>query len=119
MVADGSSTDTILARYPRSRQFDHSNSSMASPTGADASLAFESDQAATASSRKPLDVVRATKQPPPESAKSVWLRRFAIISFWAVVVLLGLPIWLKTTAIYRADLPLQVMSDWAEGKVVF
>jgi cytoskeletal protein RodZ len=64
-----------------------------------------------------LKAVPATKQPPPESKEGIWLRRLAILSFWAVVVFLGLPIWYKTTAIYRADLPLQQMSDWAEGHV--
>jgi phosphatidylinositol glycan class S len=101
------------------RQLDHADCSMASSNQIDASSTSKLDQTATPSSTEPLDAVRSTKQPPPESAESVWLRRFAIISFWAVVVLLGLPIWLKTTAIYRADLPLQVMSDWAEGKVGF
>ncbi|KAF1958843.1 hypothetical protein CC80DRAFT_514859 [Byssothecium circinans] len=56
------------------------------------------------------------RTPPPESSESLWLRRFVILSFWAVVVLLGFPVWWKTTAIYRADLPLQQMTDWAEGK---
>ncbi|KAA8614875.1 GPI transamidase component PIG-S [Pyrenophora tritici-repentis] len=52
-----------------------------------------------------------------QSKQSLLLRRLSIASFWAVVVFLGLPIWLKTTAIYRAELPLQEMTDWAEGKV--
>lgn len=56
-------------------------------------------------------------QPPPETQQSLWLRRAVIASFWAVVALLGLPIWLKTTAIYRADLPLQDMTAWADAKV--
>jgi hypothetical protein len=64
-----------------------------------------------------LDAVRPQKLPPPESRESIWLRRLAILSFWIVVVFFGLPIWLKTTAVYRAELPLQQMTDWAEGKV--
>jgi len=60
---------------------------------------------------------KAQSSPPPESHQSIWLRRAAIVSFWAVVVLLGLPVWWTTTAIYRAELPLQDMTDWAEGKV--
>lgn len=83
----------------------------------DASLASNVDSKTSPSPAKPLDAVRAEKQPPPESAESIWLRRLAILSFWAVVVCLGLPIWLRTTAIYRAELPLQQMTDWAEGKV--
>ncbi|KAF2275955.1 GPI transamidase component PIG-S [Westerdykella ornata] len=55
--------------------------------------------------------------PPPETKESVWLRRSVILSFWLVAVLLGLPVWWKTTAIYRAELPLQTMTDWADGKV--
>lgn len=56
------------------------------------------------------------KQPPPESPKSIKTRGLVILSFWAVVVLLGLPVWLWTTSIYRANLPLQKMLDWADGK---
>jgi phosphatidylinositol glycan class S len=86
---------------------------MASPDSADTALV---DKSAAPSSPTPLDAVRSQKLPPPESSESIWLRRSAILSFWAVVVFLGLPIWLKTTAIYRAELPLQEMTDWAEGK---
>ncbi|KAL5390943.1 hypothetical protein DPSP01_001440 [Paraphaeosphaeria sporulosa] len=57
------------------------------------------------------------KQPPPETKQSLWLRRAVIASFWAVVAFLGLPVWYKTTAIYRADLPLQDMTAWANGQV--
>ena len=53
----------------------------------------------------------------PEPPSVQWTRRWILLSFWAVVVLLGLPIWWKTTAIYRADLPLQDMTDWANGRV--
>ncbi|CAF9924508.1 GPI transamidase component [Imshaugia aleurites] len=59
----------------------------------------------------------APKQPPPESSKSIKTRGLVILSFWAVVVFLGLPVWLWTTSIYRASLPLQDMLDWADGKV--
>ncbi|KAI9779437.1 MAG: GPI transamidase component [Geoglossum umbratile] len=57
------------------------------------------------------------KQPPPESAESVRIRTAVVLSFWAVVVFLGLPTWWKTTAIYRAKLPLREMTEWADGKV--
>jgi hypothetical protein len=87
---------------------------MASPNSVDTGLV---DKPAAPSSPTPLDAVRSPKLPPPESSESIWLRRFAILSFWAVVLFLGLPIWLKTTAIYRAELPLQEMTEWAEGKV--
>src|SRR6186713_1347583 len=66
----------------------------------------------------PLDALRTPSYPPLETTESLWLRRYVILSFWAVVALLGVPVWWKTTAIYRADLPLPYMTDWADGKVV-
>jgi Phosphatidylinositol-glycan biosynthesis class S protein len=57
------------------------------------------------------------KEPPPESPESVRIRTAVVLSFWAVVIFLGLPIWWKTTAIYRAKLPLREMMEWADGKV--
>ncbi|KAF2022306.1 hypothetical protein BU24DRAFT_337714 [Aaosphaeria arxii CBS 175.79] len=59
----------------------------------------------------------STRQPPPETKESIWVRRLVVLSFWLVVLLLGLPVWWKTTAIYRAELPLQDMTDWADDKV--
>ncbi|KAK7415299.1 GPI transamidase component [Neonectria magnoliae] len=56
------------------------------------------------------------KLPPPEKLSDVRRRSFIVLSFWLVVVLLGLPIWWKTTTIYRANLPLDGMLEWAEGK---
>jgi phosphatidylinositol glycan class S len=87
---------------------------MASTTAADTPLA---GQPSSPPAKTPLDAIRSQKLPPPESTESIWLRRTVILSFWAVVIFLGLPIWLKTTAVYRAELPLQHMTDWAEGKV--
>jgi hypothetical protein len=87
---------------------------MASTQAPDAGSA---DLIIASSTDTPLDAVRSQKQPPPESRESIWLRRLAILSFWIVVVFFGLPIWLKTTAVYRAELPLQEMTNWAEGKV--
>src|SRR4051812_15296150 len=60
---------------------------------------------------------KTPKKPPPESAESVRIRTSVVFSFWAVVIFLGLPIWWKTTAIYRAKLPLGEMMEWADGKV--
>ncbi|KAH0537486.1 hypothetical protein FGG08_005704 [Glutinoglossum americanum] len=57
------------------------------------------------------------KQPPPESPESIRVRTAVVFSFWAVVIFLGLPIWWRTTAIYRAKLPLGDMMAWADGKV--
>jgi Phosphatidylinositol-glycan biosynthesis class S protein len=39
-----------------------------------------------------------------------------VASVWAVV-LLGLPLWWKTTAVYRAQLPFSQIDSWAERKV--
>ncbi|KAJ4384094.1 GPI transamidase component [Didymella sp. IMI 355093] len=87
---------------------------MASTNAADASPAAAPTKETSASTPQPPN---AQSGPPPESKEGIWLRRAAILSFWAVVVLLGLPVWWKTTAIYRAELPLQDMTDWAEGKI--
>jgi Phosphatidylinositol-glycan biosynthesis class S protein len=59
----------------------------------------------------------AKKQPPPETAEAIWLRSKIILSFWAVIVFLGLPVWWQTTSIYRARLPIQEMLDSGEGRV--
>ena len=62
-------------------------------------------------------VVDSKKQPPPESIQEVRTRGLIIISFWAIVIFLGLPTWWWTTSIPRARLPLQNMLAWADGKV--
>ncbi|PQE32652.1 phosphatidylinositol-glycan biosynthesis class S protein [Rutstroemia sp. NJR-2017a WRK4] len=67
----------------------------------------------------PADAVAAIqkkKEPPPETPASIRLRSLVILSFWSIVVLFGLPLWWKTTTIYRAPLPLDQMIDWAEGR---
>ncbi|PHH85874.1 hypothetical protein CDD83_11047 [Cordyceps sp. RAO-2017] len=68
----------------------------------------------------PADDATATvapqKQPPPEKPSETRRRTLVVLSFWLVVVALGLPIWWKTTTIYRANLPLDRMLQWAEGK---
>ena len=65
----------------------------------------------------PAAPVAAIKKPPRETSTEILQRRLVIVSFWAVVLLLGLPIWWKTTTVYRANLPLQLMADWADDKV--
>ena len=35
------------------------------------------------------------------------------------VIFLGIPLWWKTTNIYRAKLPLELMDEWSDGKVSF
>ncbi|KAK6949672.1 hypothetical protein Daesc_009756 [Daldinia eschscholtzii] len=56
------------------------------------------------------------KQPPPEKPEDIRRRSYIVASFWFIVLFLGLPIWWKTTTIYRADLPLSQMMDWADGR---
>jgi hypothetical protein len=70
-----------------------------------------------ASSGKVAHALNTQKQPPPETPAARWIRRIVVLSFLAVFLLLGLPVWYKTTSIYRADLPLGSMIDWSEGKV--
>lgn len=74
---------------------------------------------ATAAAANGEGEAKATKltPPPPEQPAHVFRRSLIIASFWLVVLCLGLPIWWKTTAIPRANLPLQQMMSWAEGKV--
>jgi phosphatidylinositol glycan class S len=62
------------------------------------------------------DTTSARKQPPPEKPSDIRRRTYVILSFWLIVLLLGLPIWWETTTIYRANLPLTEMLDWADGK---
>ncbi|KAK4152200.1 phosphatidylinositol-glycan biosynthesis class S protein [Chaetomidium leptoderma] len=59
---------------------------------------------------------QSKKQPPPEKPSDVRRRSHIILAFWLIVLCLGLPIWWRTTTIYRADLPVQEMLDWADGK---
>lgn len=86
-------------------------------------LAAESPATAETSAVAPVtkeDAPPTTlKQPPPEKPSDIRRRSFVVLSFWVIVVLLGLPIWWKTTSIYRANLPIDGMLQWAEGKVGF
>ncbi|KAI1764704.1 phosphatidylinositol-glycan biosynthesis class S protein [Hypoxylon sp. FL1150] len=56
------------------------------------------------------------KLPPPEKPEDITRRSLVVVSFWIIVLFVGLPIWWKTTTIYRAELPLNQMVDWADGK---
>lgn len=67
--------------------------------------------------KPPVVVSLAKKQAPPEKPEAIRQRSWIILSFWAVVIFLGLPLWYRTTTIYRAKLPLGEMMDWAEGRV--
>lgn len=78
-------------------------------------------QAGRAAKDAPADGVvhaaLARKQPPPESPTGIKTRRWIIFCFWAIVGLLGLPIWYATTTVPRAALPLESMDAWASGQV--
>ncbi|KAL4900005.1 hypothetical protein BDW74DRAFT_171090 [Aspergillus multicolor] len=58
----------------------------------------------------------ASTLPPPEKPNAIQTRFKVVAAFWAVILFLGFPIWWKTTSIYRAELPIQEMLDWAGGK---
>ena len=79
------------------------------PGGKDTGDQFAPSKAANVSSTR--------KEPPPEKPESIRLRYQVLLSFWAIIILLGLPIWWATTSIYRAPLPMEQMMDWADGKV--
>ena len=64
-----------------------------------------------------VSVTKAKKEPPPEKPQEIRMRSFVLLSFWAIIIFLGLPIWWRTTTIYRANLPLDQMMDWADGRV--
>lgn len=59
----------------------------------------------------------ARKEPPPEKPADARRRTHVVLSFWALILSFGLPIWWHTTSIHRANLPLSDMMDWAEGRV--
>ncbi|KAI3319285.1 phosphatidylinositol-glycan biosynthesis class S protein [Xylariaceae sp. AK1471] len=62
------------------------------------------------------DSTTKTKPPPPEKTAHIFRRSLIIASFWFIVLCLGVPIWWNTTTIYRANLPLGQMMNWADGK---
>ena len=66
-----------------------------------------------------MAATEARKKAPPETAEYANLRTKIVISFWAVILLLGLPTWYKTTEIYRASLPLERMIGLSEGEVCY
>jgi len=81
-----------------------------------ATAAIPTDDDSTKLSKTVLEASRV-KTPPQETPQHVQRRRLIILSLWAIVLAIGLPIWYHTTAVYRAVLPLQLMTDWAEGRV--
>ncbi|EED16278.1 GPI transamidase component PIG-S, putative [Talaromyces stipitatus ATCC 10500] len=53
---------------------------------------------------------------PPEKPEAIRTRTKVILAFWVVIIFFGIPMWWKTTSVYRASLPLDEMMSWAEGK---
>jgi len=84
---------------------------MASVDGVEHENADGGDELEVASAVEPK------KQLPLEPSENVRVRGWVILSFWVVVVFLGLPMWLWTTSIHRARLPFEEMRLWADGKV--
>lgn len=82
------------------------------PEARDEALVMEQDALANA-----VDATPVSREPPLEKPEQIRMRNLVLLSFWAIIIFLGLPIWWKTTAIYRASLPLDQMMDWAEGRV--
>ncbi|KAK1833427.1 phosphatidylinositol-glycan biosynthesis class S protein [Podospora conica] len=76
-----------------------------------------SSATSTAATSSPPEAASSTrKEPPVEKPSDIRRRTWVILSFWAIVVCLGLPIWWETTTIYRANLPLTEMLEWSDGK---
>ena len=80
-------------------------------------MGLEEDALTVVGDDKLVSPAKTAKKPPPESVEGIHVRGLVIFSFWAIVIFLGLPVWLWTTSIHRARLPLQEMLDWADGKV--
>jgi hypothetical protein len=54
---------------------------------------------------------------PLERPQDVRLRTVVVMSFWALILFVGVPMWWQTTSIHRAQLPLPEMLRWADGQV--
>ncbi|KAL1297853.1 hypothetical protein AAFC00_006380 [Neodothiora populina] len=67
-------------------------------------------------SNTPVTATVAPKQPPPETIQETKTRRWIILSLWAIIAIFGLPAWYATTAVPRAELPIEVMTRWSEGQ---
>ncbi|KAI1819141.1 phosphatidylinositol-glycan biosynthesis class S protein [Xylaria intraflava] len=78
---------------------------------------IEADATKTTAKTRPAPApAPKRKPPPPEDSSHIFRRSLIIASFWLVVLCLGVPIWWQTTSIYRANLPLNQMMNWADGK---
>ena len=67
---------------------------------------------------KPMHQDAVTKKgSPPERPQDVQLRSIVVLSFWALILFVGVPMWWQTTSIHRAQLPLPEMLRWSDGQV--
>ncbi|GAM89358.1 hypothetical protein ANO11243_073950 [Dothideomycetidae sp. 11243] len=76
----------------------------------------DNNATATTDSNTAVVAPSAKKQPPPEPSDSVASRRYILFALWSTVVFLGLPVWIWTTTVHRATLPIDSMKTWAEGQ---
>lgn len=116
-------TPKLLTVVVQSNQCDNHNVAMSAPTESSSTVEADrrvSEDSTVKENAPPANAVSAApkkKEPPPESQESIRLRAYVIASFWAIVIFIGLPIWWRTTAIYRASLPVDEMMEWADGRV--
>ncbi|KAK5637198.1 hypothetical protein RRF57_012910 [Xylaria bambusicola] len=103
-----SEADVTTSSMPFGRGSDTDIANTAAAAAATEPIAPNSDSTSTETSKR--------KPPPPEQPSHMFRRSLIIASFWLVVLCLGVPIWWKTTTIYRANLPLDQMMSWADGK---
>ncbi|KAK9478036.1 phosphatidylinositol-glycan biosynthesis class S protein-domain-containing protein [Lipomyces japonicus] len=47
-----------------------------------------------------------------ESHQSILTRRYVVFSFWFVFACVGLPLWVRMTAIHRTPLPATAVAEW-------
>lgn len=95
----------------------HDAHAMTEAKNGEGNVSSSTTQSASDASSTPSTMAKpaANSGPPPEKPAETRMRSLIIVAFWVVIVFLGLPMWWKTTSIYRADLPLDEMSS---GKVV-
>lgn len=98
------------------------SAAMSATTSHDVDMAAQVHPVTASASTTPpaavaADATSRRKEPPPEKPSDSRRRSVVILSFWLIVLCLGLPIWWRTTTIPRASLPLDDMMDWAVGKV--
>lgn len=108
---------STAATEPLAHDVDVDMAEDAPSAGAEPAMPSSSPPATIADLATATSSTATRKEPPPEKPSDTRRRTRVILSFWLIVLCIGLPIWWKTTAISRANLPLADMMDWADGKV--